>query len=214
MITERFALQRSGWVMISETSSSGATGQAVLEATCDSIYKAVDNAMTYMASLSGASPFHLVLLDPYPLLEEGDESLDEMMHEIEAGTFNWIRDQLSRIHGFAWWRNCVPEKSRVECAQRKEYDAAGDDTPPEAFLMLIDLKEISKKNWEVCGPFMERISGEVGKDKATAWLQRLNDIRRLWAHPIRRHFVDVQPQDLEWIKSLQQACKNAFRALP
>ena len=213
MITERFVLHRSGWVVISETSSSGATGQVTLEAACDSIYKAVDNAMTYMTSLSGASPFHLVLLDPYPFSEDNDESLDEMMHEIEAGTFNWIREQLSRIHGVAWWRNCVPEKSRVECAQRKEYDAAGDDTPPEAFLMLIDLREIIKKNWEVCGPLVEKISGELGKEKATAWLYRLNDIRRVWAHPIRRHFVEIQPQDVDWIRSLREACKVAFREL-
>lgn len=214
MITERFVLHRTGWVMISETSSSGATGQAGLEAACDSIYRAVDNAITYMTSLSGASPFHLVLLDPYPLSNDGDESLDDMMHEIEAGIFSWMRDRLSRTHGQAWWRNCVPEKSRVECVQRKEYDASGDDTPPEAFLMLIDLREIAKKNWDVCGILMEKISGETGKDKATSWLLRLNDIRRLWAHPIRRRFVDIQPQDKDWIKSIRESCKEAFRTLP
>jgi hypothetical protein len=58
---------------------------------------------------------------------------------------------------------------------------------------------------------MERVSGQIGKEKATGWLNQLNEIRRLWAHPIRRRFVDVKPEDVDWIKSLREACKGAFR---
>ncbi len=82
--------------------------------------------------------------------------------------------------------------------------------PAEAYLTLIDFKDIVKSNWQLCASICESISGYQGKDKATNWIIELNEVRKWWAHPVKqKHF----PLDSARIDTIKNICEKVFEQL-
>jgi hypothetical protein len=215
LVTERFVLKTEGWVIVSQTSNSGMSASAEVSAACESIYAAFHNALNFFTALSSASPFHLVVLDPYPFVtDDMDVDVGAALEDIEVSVFRWVLDRLKKALGELWWRDGIPQDTRINCQARRESDPRNDGAPAEAYLMFMDLKAIAKKNWGVCGPLMEQISEARGKDSATDWIQELNEVRNLWAHPIRRSFAPLDPAKAARIRQLAKTCAVAVRTLP
>ncbi len=213
-IIERFVLRSEGWVIVSETSNSGLSASAEISAACESIYTAFQNVMSFFDALSNASPFHLVVLDPYPsVANDSDIDVGEALEEIEVTVFKWVINQLKKSFGDSWWREGIPQDTRISCQARRESDPRNEGAPAEAYLMFMDLKTIAKKNWSVCGPLMEQISESKGRESATEWIQELNEVRNLWAHPIRRSFAPLDPAQSSRIRHLAKRCAAAVRAI-
>ena len=74
--------------------------------------------------------------------------------------------------------------------------------PPEAYLTLIDLRDVVRKNWDLFGQVMEQVSGLKGKENATKWIVEVNEIRKLWAHPIRQEFRPILQDDQRRVREL------------
>lgn len=215
LIIERFVLKTDGWTIVSQADASSLSASAEILSACESIYDAFRSTLGFLDALSAASPFHLVVLDPYPTSTDSNASIGEMLEDIELTVFTWVLDQLRLSLGEdKWWREGIPQDTRIECQGRLESDPTNSGSPPQAYMMFMDLKAIAKKNWGICGPLFEAISLENGKEKATNWLQEVNQLRNLWAHPIRRKFAPLDPAKVSWTRELRNRCYAACRSLP
>ena len=86
-------------------------------------------------------------------------------------------------HDNDWWNQLVPVTMRQKCATRCEEEA--NRCPKEAYLDLIDLKNIMQKEWKHFETCFLSVGIKGGKEKSLAWMDRLNTLRRLVAHPIK-----------------------------
>jgi hypothetical protein len=87
-----------------------------------------------------------------------------------------------------WWANGVPLEIRQECAKRQE-EESHRKLQKEAYLDLIDLKEIIYRNWRFFQSYFGAIGEKRGEDGALGWIDKLNEIRRFLAHPLKAHIA-------------------------
>lgn len=93
-------------------------------------------------------------------------------------------------NGFA---KAVPQKDiKVKCFERQQDAKADEQLPIESYLDLVDLKKIVEhsQNWKL---FESTLSIPVASDrkglaKYVSWFDRLNDIRKIMAHPTNRSY--------------------------
>jgi hypothetical protein len=141
----------------------------------------------------------------------GEEATGRLIEEIEVGVFRWLMKTLKEKFGDKWWYEGVPEVARVQCVTRRELE--GSFVPPEGYLTLIDLRDIARSNWALFGRTFEEISGDRGKDKATGWLVELNDMRKMWAHPIKQLYLAAEPGAVSRLVGLHRRVTAALAKL-
>ena len=182
------ARRKKGWTVISTAQSSGSGENDDITSASESISACFFSALEFLGNLSPPSPFHLVTLrgTVAPL---SDVDIGTVLNQIEVLLFEWLLDGLKKVHGDDWWGIGVPQETRVKCAELAERE--NKRLPNEAYLTFIELRKIAQSNWEIFGPALERVTNERGKDRATAWLVELNEVRKSWAHPIKQRFIQV-----------------------
>lgn len=177
------------WTIVSTAQSNSLVDNEFIQSSCRSIYNWFESSFSFLQTLMSVTPFHLVLLDSSKDTEEGEEAdIGDLIEQSEMRLFHWLLGGLKREHGDRWWSEGIPESVRIECQRRREQEAASEVLQIEAFLALIDLRPIAQKNWQICRAPFERIAEAQGKERATEWIVELNEIRKLWAHPIKRYF--------------------------
>ena len=82
--------------------------------------------------------------------------------------------------------------------------AKDKDLPIETYLDVIDLKKIVEvpTNWDL---FKDSMSVQLpnekkGQQKYLKWIERLNEVRRIAAHPMNRTYKDEDIEFLDFIK--------------
>ncbi len=110
-----------------------------------------------------------------------------------------------------WWANGVPLEIRQECAKRQE-EESHRKLQKEAYLDLIDLKKIIYRNWRFFQSYFVAIGEKRGKDGALGWIDKLNEIRRFLAHPLKAHIAGCTLRDSE-VHSLTEADSMALSLL-
>ena len=190
----KFAAERSGWAVISTNSLEEMDESDEIAFSCTSISTCFRSVIDFLKELSSSSPFHLVTLSQSREMPK-DIDIGVLLNRIETMLYEWLLAGLKRKHGRDWWVKGVPQRSRVECARRAEEEGKG--LPNEAYLTFIDLRDIVRKNWHIFGPHMEQVSNLSGKDRATSWLVDLNEMRKVWAHPIKQRFQPIPPESYD-----------------
>ena len=68
-------------------------------------------------------------------------------------------------------------------------------------LRLIDFKKIMDKNWSVFGGALGAVGWKGGRAKSVAWVNRLNDLRRLVMHPLKQYVAgrEMSQDDREFL---------------
>jgi hypothetical protein len=92
--------------------------------------------------------------------------------------------------GEDWWSEHIPLPIRQKCAQRQEEEKC--QWPKEAYLDLVDLKEIMEKQWKLFESYIAAEGYKGGKEKSLAWLDRLNKLRRMFAHQLKKHVAGYE----------------------
>ena len=183
------------WWVISTPQPPNLSANPGIEAACVSISNCCATAIDFLAELTTASPFTLVTLSarPNPSTRSADDELGSLLTRIEVRLHQWLLSRLEGEFGDQWWTQGVPKSTRLQCVSRMEEEGI-PDMPRHAYFTFIDLRDIIRNNWRILGPAMERMAGTNGKDRATQWLVELNEIRKLWAHPVKQMFLPVSEE--------------------
>jgi len=90
---------------------------------------------------------------------------------------------------------------RVKAYERQQEDAVEKQLELEAYLDFIDKKKIVEKNYDAFKAYFDiPLHGEKGYAKNLKWMDRLNELRRIVAHPHKRAFKSEDLEFLEWIR--------------
>ena len=198
-----FIPENPSWTIVSTPQPSSQPITEYVEVSCKSIFDCYVNAFGFLEPLSEAVPYQVVLLDRRQAEElPSDDDLGQLIESAEVVVYRWLLQKLKQEFGADWWDSGVPEPIRVQCVTRREKETTSQTMPPEAYMTLIDFRDIMRKNWSMCSSLCASLSGEAGKDKATNWLVELNEARKLWAHPIKRIFKPFEPADILRVKIL------------
>jgi DNA sulfur modification protein DndB len=153
--------------------------------------------------------------------EERIQSADEKLKIIVSEVRKYIFDVFRCIHGEvrgAYWERGVTDKTLKADAYKRslEYDVE-ERLPLETYLEVVEMKKIveNKQNWS----YFKKVfnipePGEKGLARNLKWMDRINELRRIPAHPAReRHYKveDFQYIDFiydELIKRLKEAQEN------
>jgi hypothetical protein len=136
-----------------------------------------------------------------------------LAQDIEVKLHNYIKERLMEYYGetrSAWWVKGVPQKIRMECANRLESDNEDDrQEEPYQYTYFIDLKEIVDKKWEVFEPFASQVTldeRQLSKKVFLDWLQKANSVRNRHAHHIRAPKEGSQRyrDDLETVTTMKR----------
>ena len=199
----RIVLKKEAWTIISSSQITKLAENTDIEMACESIANCFDTTLDFLSDLTTASPFHLVTLGRRREIL-GDADIGELLNQIEVMLYDWLLHELKEKFGERWWVEGVPVASRKQCATRSEEEGRGH--PSEAYLTFIDLRDIIRSNWDIFGPTIEKIAEERGhgKDRATKWLVELNEMRKIWAHPIKQRFQSLPADSQTLLQSYRQ----------
>jgi DNA sulfur modification protein DndB len=133
-------------------------------------------------------------------VQEADMRLKDIVSEMR----NYIFSVFRAIHGDknnAYWEKGVSDKTVKGNAYSRslEYDI-DERLPLETYLEVVEMKKIieNKNVWPLFKPvFNIPEPGEKGQAKNLKWMERINELRRIPAHPARERKYKVE--DFEYI---------------
>jgi DGQHR domain-containing protein len=112
--------------------------------------------------------------------------------------------------GNEWWTSGVPRPVRVSAAKLQEEDDNSRGAI-EYYLNLIDYRKIIQDNWILLEPLFGLGSKNSSKEKRTAWLQSLNEVRKIVAHASSG--MKVSLEQLDQIRDFQDEILNRVNSL-
>jgi len=120
-----------------------------------------------------------------------------LLDEIELSLHQHIIQTLKAEYGAedsGWWFEGVPKGVRSRIIQ--EINDEGRDSPKENKFTLIDYRNIVMDNWLL---FKDTLGEDrnASKDKGSAWLSRVNEIRKFAAHPTKG---TAKPEDVQYLR--------------
>jgi hypothetical protein len=133
---------------------------------------------------------------------------DERINEAED-TIKFIENRITeivvshfkKIHGNKYWNYIGTKEMRVKAYERQQEDAVEKQLELEAYLDFIDKKKIVEKSYDAFKVYFDiPLRGEKGYAKNLKWMDRLNELRRIVAHPHKRAFKSEDLEFLEWIR--------------
>jgi hypothetical protein len=137
-----------------------------------------------------------------------------LLESIEVRLSDWVIALLKKEYGQDWWTDGIPTSVRVQCAERQEEEGTRRRVPPEAYLTLIDLRTIIQRNWSLYKDTMEAVCGSAGKERATQWLVDVNELRKLWAHPLKQRHLPPDPGKIAELRNLRQRLVERLKGQP
>jgi DNA sulfur modification protein DndB len=133
--------------------------------------------------------------------EKGDALVKELVKRVQTH----VIERLKHAYGPKdYWEKGIPTAEIKVAAYKKKVEDKDKDLPIEIYLDVIDLKKIVENpaNWDL---FKESTSIRLpddkhGQHKYLKWIERLNEVRRIAAHPaVNRSYKDEDIEFLEFI---------------
>ena len=134
---------------------------------------------------------------------ETTERADAMTKELVDRVHRHVVTVLKTSYPGEHFDKGVPQKDIKLSAMNKKYEDGEQQMPPENYLELIDLKKIveHQNNWELFKDTMnvQLLNDRKGQQKYLKWLERLNEVRRIPAHPYGRSYKETDLDFLEFL---------------
>ena len=133
-------------------------------------------------------------------IQDADTKLKVIVSEIRK----YIFDVFRAIHGeekAAYWEKGITDKTLKADAYKRSLDYDVEERLPlETYLEVVEMKKIveNKQNW----PLFKKVfniaePGEKGLAKNLKWMDKINELRRIPAHPaMERHY---KVEDFQYI---------------
>ncbi len=120
----------------------------------------------------------------------------DVVDRIETTLQQTVIEELMREYGpdeAQWWMLGVPRTVRKRVGDRHE-DDDGKRGGKEYYFELMDYRNIVLENWELFSDLLGADAGRAnsGKDKRTAWMNEVNEIRRIVSHASSGVSVSVE----------------------
>jgi DNA sulfur modification protein DndB len=125
------------------------------------------------------------------------EEASAIIFRVQRKLSQFVIDELKTEYGpdeQGWWGRGVPKAIRIKIDTSRNEEPT--IVPRESKFMLIDYRDVAVANWPLFGPVlgMKPSKGAASKEKQTAWVVTLNEIRNVAAHP-ERGFVTMEQLD-------------------
>ncbi|WP_158539818.1 DGQHR domain-containing protein [Gordonibacter sp. 28C] len=141
------------------------------------------------------------------------EKADRQIKELHIAVQKTIFDQLKKIHGDDYWRHGVQDKTIMSKAYAKSLEEDEEHLPLENYLEFIEYKKIveRKDNWPIFKSVFDIPEpNEKGKAKNLKWMERINELRRIQAHPTENRSYKME--DYEYLDYVFQEFINRIHA--
>ena len=147
-------------------------------------------------------------------IKEADTKLKDIVSEMRK----YIFDVFRTIHGELYWDKGITDKAVKTDAYKRSLDYEVEERLPlETYLEVVEMKKVveNRMNWPLFkGVFNIPEPGEKGLAKNLKWMERVNELRRIPAHPARErkykvedfHYIDVIHEELT--KRIREAQEN------
>ena len=133
-------------------------------------------------------------------IQEADSQLKAIVTEMRDYIFSVFRTMYGEKAN-AYWEKGVTDNVVKVAAYNRALDTDVDDRLPlEAYLEVVEMKKIveNKRNWPIFKPVFDISEpGEKGQAKNLKWMLRINELRRIPAHPAKERKYKVE--DFEYI---------------
>ena len=134
--------------------------------------------------------------------QKGDALVKELVKRVQTH----VIERLKQAYGPKdFWDKGIPTKEIKVTAYGKQVEDKDKDLPIETYLDVIDLKKIveAPANWDL---FKDSMSIQLpderkGQHKYLKWIERLNEVRRIAAHPMNRTYKD---EDIEFLDLINE----------
>ena len=142
---------------------------------------------------------------------EAEKQADAVVKSLQERVHGYIVNKLKSIYGEEdreYFDKGIPQARIKLNANSKMYEDKEIQRPPETYLDLIELKEIieHKQNWDYFKGVLSIPLKSDGKGQAKylKWIDRLNELRRVSAHPYRRAYKE---DDLDFLEVLDESLR-------
>lgn len=129
---------------------------------------------------------------------EADRKLKDLNIRVQKAIFDTFKSQYGEVRD-AYWNKGVIDKTIKTRAYQKSLDDDDDDRLPlENYLDFIEYKKIVENNqhWSLFKPLFNIAEpGEKGRSKNIHWMERINELRRIPAHPTERRQYKISDFD-------------------
>jgi DNA sulfur modification protein DndB len=145
--------------------------------------------------------------------QENISTADRQIKEIYTETQRHLFDVLRKQYGDEYMQKGVPDKKMRTAAYEKSLDDEGSGLPLETYFDFIDFKKIieNRLNWPALKDvFNIPEIGEKGLAKNVKWLERINELRRISAHPSRERGYKLA--DFEYIDYIHRTLMERLAA--
>jgi len=148
-----------------------------------------------------------------------DRKIKEIVVEIQRYIFTEFRKKYGEDKDAYWHKGVTDKKIKSEAYTRSLDDEDEERLPPENYLDVIDYKKIveNKQNWSLFRRVFDiPESGEKGHAKNLKWMDRINELRRIPAHPTEKRHYRAEDFDYidfvyeEFTKRLNDADNNSM----
>jgi DNA sulfur modification protein DndB len=141
--------------------------------------------------------------------EERIGEADQRLKTIVSDMRHYIFSEFRQVYGEknnAYWEKGVSDRTIKSEAYSRSLDTDSEERLAlESYLEVVEMKKIieSKENWpRFKDVFNIPEPGEKGLAKNTKWMVRINELRRIPAHPARERHYKVE--DFEYIEFVYQ----------
>jgi DNA sulfur modification protein DndB len=133
-------------------------------------------------------------------ISDADNKLKSIVSEMREHIFSTFK----KVYGTArdaYWEKGISDKTVKIAAYNRALDTPVDERlPPETYLEVLEMKKVveAKSVWPMFKPvFNIPEPGEKGQAKNLKWMERVNELRRIPAHPAKERKYRVE--DFEYI---------------
>lgn len=142
-------------------------------------------------------------------IKEADAKLKEIVSEMRRYIFEVFREQYGVKNDAYWDRGITDKAIKAEAYKRSlDYDVE-ERLPLETYLEVVEMKKIveNRQHWPIFkAAFNIPEPGEKGLAKNLKWMDRINELRRIPAHPAKERHYKVE--DFEYIDFIYRELLN------
>ncbi len=138
-----------------------------------------------------------------------DSKLKELNIMVQAYIFKKFKEEYGTEKDNYWNKGVIDKKIKTRAYEKSLDDEDEDRLPLENYLDFIEYKKIieNKTHWPLFKPVFDIPEpGEKGYTKNVRWLERINELRRIPAHPTEKRHYKIE--DFDYIDFIYEEFKR------